>query len=67
MRNQRKSRRSKWGRVHDALDAISGFAYAMGVNNSYTKDYDVSDMLSQRPTKVSLSKHTGFTMKNRNK
>lgn len=62
-----KRTRSKWGRVHNSLDTINQTGYVMGFNNSYTKDHDVTDWLNQRPTKVSLSKHTGFTMKNRNK
>ena len=62
-----KRRRSKWGKVHNALDSIKGLGYLVGDTSQYVKEYEVADQLKQRPTKVSLSKHVGFTMKNRNK
>lgn len=63
----RRRRGSRWGKVHDALESVRALSYLVGEASSYVRDYEVSDQLKQRPTKVSLSKHVGFTMKNRNK
>jgi hypothetical protein len=62
-----RRRGSRWGKVHEAQDSIRGLGYLVGDNSQYVKEYEVADQLKQRPTKLSLSKHVGFTMKNRNK
>jgi hypothetical protein len=62
-----KRKRSKWRSVHDAIELIEGVSYAVASHGSMVKDYQVSEHLNQRPAKVKLNRHTGFTMRKRNK
>lgn len=63
----KKRKKSKWGRVHNALGVVSGCMYELGLS-VYVKDYDIVEFtLNKQDTKVGMAKHTGFTIKNRNK
>jgi hypothetical protein len=62
-----KRKRSKWRTVHDALELIDRMTFATASHGSMVKDYQVTEHLNQRPAKVKLNRHTGFTMRKRNK